>query len=83
MSDKGKYSVVIQAKSGDRVLTEVIYPEQNYSEFVSCQYAIAMGLFNSGAVRAEVKGNPLPPEVIAAMTGKAVTDAKPGPVRPG
>ncbi len=70
MSEQGKYSVEIRAKSGDRVLTKVIYPEQSYSDCVGTQYAIAMGLFQAGAAKAEVKGDPLPPEVFAAITGQ-------------
>jgi hypothetical protein len=71
MSEKGKYSVTITMRSGDRVLTEVIYPEQGYDDFVGVQAVIAHALIGAGFVNAEAKGTPVPDQVKAMLAGKS------------
>lgn len=76
MSEKGEYSVEIIARSGDRILSELTYPEQSYSDFVSTQAAIVLGLLGAGIDRADLKGDPVPDELKALM-GKLVSGKKP------
>lgn len=70
MSDeKGKYSVTMVAKSGDRVLTRIVYPDQDYAEFLGTQYAITMGLFKGGLQKADLDGVEMPDELRAMLSG--------------
>jgi hypothetical protein len=66
---ENKYSVVIQAKSGDRVLTETKYPGQSYSELVSTQHLIAKGLLRGGVAMAELIGDPVPEQLAKEING--------------
>ena len=70
MSAKGKFSTTLTFRSGDRVLTEVVMPEQGYDDFVAVQGVIAMALVNAGIVRAEDVGTPVPDSVKAMFAPK-------------
>ncbi len=59
MSEK-KYSVTITAKSGDRELTETVYPDLTYGELVQTESAIAMGLLRAGVAEAVLRGEDMP-----------------------
>lgn len=60
MASENKYSLTIIAKSGDRVLTTIEYPAQNYGELVGAQHAIAAGFIKAGLQRAVIKGDDVP-----------------------
>ena len=76
MSEKGKYSVEIIARSEDRVLTTLKYPEQSYSDFVTAQTVIVTALLRAGMDMAEIKGDPVP-DAVKALVGNFVSAKKP------
>ncbi len=64
------YSVTIISKSGDKVLTELKYPDLNYGKFVEAQAAIGAGLIRAGIERALLKGEVIE-DVLQEMYGVA------------
>lgn len=73
MASERKYSLEITVRSGDRVLTTLVYPDQDYVEVVTTQAIIAMALVKAGFDQAVVKGDEVPPDLaeIFGVGGKA------------
>lgn len=64
MASDTDHSVTIIAKSGDRVLTTIVYPDMSYVELVAAQAAIALGLLRAGFQRADFLGDEIPPPLM-------------------
>lgn len=79
MASENKYSFEMVARSGDRVLTQVVYPGQNYADLVTIQAFIALALTKAGFDQAVLKGDEIPPQ-LADMLG---VQSKGGQGKPG
>jgi hypothetical protein len=65
--EPGKYSLEIVAKSGDRVLTTLTYPNQSYADLVSAEVVLMNALGKAGISYAEAKGEEIPDQVKALL----------------